>query len=55
LSFLQSNKNPSHLVSIGCDFHPLVLGDNMNGRGADVMQSQYGVCYDFSESPIVLM
>jgi hypothetical protein len=30
-------KNHSHLVSIGHDFNPLVLCDNLNGRGADSM------------------
>jgi hypothetical protein len=28
-------KNHSHLVLIGHDFHPLVLSDNLNERGAD--------------------
>jgi hypothetical protein len=32
-----SSKNHSHLVLIGCDFHPLVLSDNLNGREADWM------------------
>jgi hypothetical protein len=31
------NKNLSHLVLIGCNFHSLVLSDNLNGRGADWM------------------
>jgi hypothetical protein len=35
MCFLQSNKNPPHLVLIGRDFHPLVMSDNLNGRGAD--------------------
>jgi hypothetical protein len=30
-------KNPSHLALIGRDFYPLVLSDNLNGRGADWM------------------
>jgi hypothetical protein len=30
-------KNPSHLVLIGHDFHPLVLNDNLNRRRADWM------------------
>jgi hypothetical protein len=33
----QSNKNPSHLVLIGHDFHPLVLSDNLNMHGANWM------------------
>jgi hypothetical protein len=37
LSFLQSNKNSSHFVLIDGDFLPLVLSDNLNGRGADWM------------------
>jgi hypothetical protein len=32
-----SSKNHSHLVLIGRDLHPLVLSDNLNGRGADWM------------------
>jgi hypothetical protein len=32
-----SSKNPSHLVLIGRGVHPLVLSDNLNGRGADWM------------------
>jgi hypothetical protein len=32
-----SSKNPSHLVLIGHDLHPLVLSDNLNGREADWM------------------
>jgi hypothetical protein len=63
-------KNPSHLVLIGHDFHPLVLSDNLNGRGADwmhllqalklqscldVARSQSGACSDFSESTVVLI
>jgi hypothetical protein len=32
-----SLKNPSHLVLISRDFHPLVLSDNLNGREADWM------------------
>jgi hypothetical protein len=32
-----SLKNLSHLVLIGHDFHPLVLSDNLNERGADWM------------------
>jgi hypothetical protein len=35
LGFLESNKNLSHLVLIGRDFHPLILSDNLNGHGAD--------------------
>jgi hypothetical protein len=31
------NKNLSHIVLIGCDFHSLVLSDNLNRRGADWM------------------
>jgi hypothetical protein len=31
------SKNSSHLILIGHDIHPLVLSDNMNGRGADWM------------------
>jgi hypothetical protein len=30
-----SSKNHSHHVLIGHDFHPLVLSDNQNRRGAD--------------------
>jgi hypothetical protein len=30
-------KNSSHLIPIGHDLHPLVLSDNLNGRGADWM------------------
>jgi hypothetical protein len=30
-------QNPSHLVLIGHDFHPLVLSDNLNRHGADWM------------------
>jgi hypothetical protein len=37
LRFLKSNKNPSHLVLIGRDFHHLVLSGNLNGRGVDWM------------------
>jgi hypothetical protein len=29
------SKNHSHLVLIGHDLHPLVLSDNLNGRGAN--------------------
>jgi hypothetical protein len=32
-----SLKNPSHLVLIDRDLHPLVLSDNLNGCGADWM------------------
>jgi hypothetical protein len=32
-----SSKNPSDLVLIFHDLHPLVLSDNLNGRGADWM------------------
>jgi hypothetical protein len=32
-----SSKNPSHTTLIGHDFHPLVLSDNLNGRGANWM------------------
>jgi hypothetical protein len=32
-----SLKNPSHLILIGSDFHPLVLSDNRNGRRVDWM------------------
>jgi hypothetical protein len=32
-----SSKNLSHLILIGRDFHPLVLNDNLNRRGADWM------------------
>jgi hypothetical protein len=32
-----SSKNLSHLVLIGRDFHPLVLSDNLNGRGVNWM------------------
>jgi hypothetical protein len=28
-------KNHSHLILIGHVLHPLVLSDNLNGRGAD--------------------
>jgi hypothetical protein len=35
LGFLKSNKNLSHLVLIGRDFHPLILSDNLNGHGTD--------------------
>jgi hypothetical protein len=28
-------RHTSHLVLIGCDFHPLVLSDNLNGHDAD--------------------
>jgi hypothetical protein len=31
------SKNPSHLVLIGHDLYPLVLSDNLNGRGANWM------------------
>jgi hypothetical protein len=31
------NKNLSHLFLVSCDFHSLVLSDNLNGRGADWM------------------
>jgi hypothetical protein len=31
------NKNLSHLVLIGCDFHSLVLSNNLNRCGADWM------------------
>jgi hypothetical protein len=37
MGFLQSNKNVSHLVLIGRDFHLLVWSDSLNGRGADWM------------------
>jgi hypothetical protein len=30
-----SSKNPSHPALIDCDFHSLVLSDNLNGRGAN--------------------
>jgi hypothetical protein len=30
-------KNPSPLILIGCDLHPLVPSDNLNGRGAEWM------------------
>jgi hypothetical protein len=29
------NKNLLHLVLIGCDFHPLVLSNNLNSHRAD--------------------
>jgi hypothetical protein len=32
-----SIKNLSHLVLVGCDFHSLILSDNLNGRGVDWM------------------
>jgi hypothetical protein len=32
-----SSKNPSHLILIGRNLHPLVLSDNLNGCGADWM------------------
>jgi hypothetical protein len=35
--FLQSIKNPSHLVLISRDFHHLVLSDNLNGGRANWM------------------
>jgi hypothetical protein len=31
------SKKHSYLVLIGCDLHPLVLSDNLNGREADWM------------------
>jgi hypothetical protein len=31
------SKNPSHLVLIDRDFHPLVRSDNLNGCGANWM------------------
>jgi hypothetical protein len=31
------SKNPSHLILISRDFHPLVLSDNLKGHGADWM------------------
>jgi hypothetical protein len=37
MGFLQPNKNPSHLILIGRDFHSLVPSDNLNERGADWM------------------
>jgi hypothetical protein len=63
------NKNLSHIVLIGCDFHSLVLSDNLNRCGADwmhlmqslnllscpdIMWSQSVVCSNFSESTIIL-
>jgi hypothetical protein len=32
-----SSKNPSHTALIDHDFHPLVLGDNLNGCGVNWM------------------
>jgi hypothetical protein len=32
-----SLKNPSYLVRIDCDLHPLVLSGNLNGHEADWM------------------
>jgi hypothetical protein len=65
-----SLKNHSHLVLISHNFHPLVLSDNLNGRGADWMHlvqtlklqscsdvtcSQSSSCSDFNESTIILI
>jgi hypothetical protein len=33
-------KNPSYLVFIYHDFHPLVVSDDLNGRGADYVHLQ---------------
>jgi hypothetical protein len=32
-----SSEKSFNLILIGCDFHPLVLSDNLNGCGADWM------------------
>jgi hypothetical protein len=33
-------KNPSYLVLTYHDFHPLVVSDDLNGRGADCVHLQ---------------
>jgi hypothetical protein len=35
-----SRKNPSYLVLPYHDFHPLVVSDDLNGRGADYVHLQ---------------
>jgi hypothetical protein len=35
-----NQKNPSYLVLTCHDFHPLVVSDDLNGRGADCMHFQ---------------
>jgi hypothetical protein len=35
-----NRKNPSYLVLSCHDLHPLVVSDDLNGRGADCVHSQ---------------
>jgi hypothetical protein len=35
-----NQKNPSYLVLTCHDFHPLVVSDDLNGRGADFVHLQ---------------
>jgi hypothetical protein len=35
-----NQKNPSYLVLSCHDFHPLVVSDDLNGRGADCVHIQ---------------